>query len=525
MGEWFYLGLAAAGVYLPVTLVAIWAGWSKRHWFLRFAVVGGVLSLGLTIPAYDAVLVFLIHSVIVIAVLTVVKRRHARAAAKSGDVTHPPARLQFSLRDLLLAMVIVSAVCALLANVPAALWAEWPALLLFGGSFAATTFAFVAIAVGPVRRKVPSTEETGGRRGWTRYPLRRKMVQTEEVTGRRRIVWDMLATGIMLLVLFNVIVAAGVYYRVINPPPIPKAALPDPNGYDTLIQAGRPLENVTVPDAQTATLPVLRAFLTTYGHVLEAARVGLGQESRIPLTYSPADDTSPFISRCKQIGRAFIVEGKLAEAEGRGADAAESYLDAIRLGDLTPRGGLLVHSLLGWALKQKGMNSLYEMRNTLTRDQCRELIDTLRAIEAEQEPLEDLLTRETRWLYYDGSGKEGRAVAVFASSELIDFDRERAQFYADFHKARVRLLICELALRMYRVQHGGPPRELADLVPDFLPAVPEDPFSGKPLIYRPRATGYLLYSVGPNRRDDDGQPLNDDTDLGRSDVRLGEIEK
>jgi hypothetical protein len=32
--------------------------------------------------------------------------------------------------------------------------------------------------------------------------------------------------------------------------------------------------------------------------------------------------------------------------------------------------------------------------------------------------------------------------------------------------------------------------------------VPGDPFGGKDFIYRRRGAGYLLYSVGPNLRDD-----------------------
>jgi hypothetical protein len=42
-------------------------------------------------------------------------------------------------------------------------------------------------------------------------------------------------------------------------------------------------------------------------------------------------------------------------------------------------------------------------------------------------------------------------------------------------------------------------------VPAFLPAVPVDPFSGEPLVYKPSAADYLLYSVDANRKDDGGQ--------------------
>jgi hypothetical protein len=40
--------------------------------------------------------------------------------------------------------------------------------------------------------------------------------------------------------------------------------------------------------------------------------------------------------------------------------------------------------------------------------------------------------------------------------------------------------------------------------------VPDDLFTGKPLIYKPEEKGFLLYSVGPNGKDEDGRGLKDD---------------
>ena len=65
-----------------------------------------------------------------------------------------------------------------------------------------------------------------------------------------------------------------------------------------------------------------------------------------------------------------------------------------------------------------------------------------------------------------------------------------------------RLLIVELALANYRDEHGKYPRTLADLVPGELERLPNDPFSGKPLVYRLTDEGFRLYSVGPNGVDD-----------------------
>ncbi|MEI2722644.1 MAG: hypothetical protein V9H26_03600 [Verrucomicrobiota bacterium] len=68
-----------------------------------------------------------------------------------------------------------------------------------------------------------------------------------------------------------------------------------------------------------------------------------------------------------------------------------------------------------------------------------------------------------------------------------------------------RLTITAIALERYRLRHGRPPNDLAALVPDFLPAVPIDLMSGRPLAYLLTAGGAsTLYSVGEDGRDDGG---------------------
>jgi len=61
------------------------------------------------------------------------------------------------------------------------------------------------------------------------------------------------------------------------------------------------------------------------------------------------------------------------------------------------------------------------------------------------------------------------------------------------------------ALRLYEIDHGERPPELGALVPDYLPAVPLDPFSdGDPIGYLPNAKYPRLYSVGDDGVDHGG---------------------
>jgi hypothetical protein len=70
------------------------------------------------------------------------------------------------------------------------------------------------------------------------------------------------------------------------------------------------------------------------------------------------------------------------------------------------------------------------------------------------------------------------------------------------------------ALERYRLARGELPRRLEDLVPDFIAQIPCDVVDGQPLRYR--ATGadkFILWSVGWNQTDDDGQVVLDGNKL------------
>ncbi len=70
-------------------------------------------------------------------------------------------------------------------------------------------------------------------------------------------------------------------------------------------------------------------------------------------------------------------------------------------------------------------------------------------------------------------------------------------------------LLLAFALAWYQRDKGRYPTTLDELSPKYLPRVPRDIFSGKPLIYRPREDGYLLCSVGANGEDDGGRSFDD----------------
>jgi len=72
------------------------------------------------------------------------------------------------------------------------------------------------------------------------------------------------------------------------------------------------------------------------------------------------------------------------------------------------------------------------------------------------------------------------------------------------------LLLLALALRAYQGERGRYPDRLEALVPAYLKRVPPDPFGkGGAPIYRPEGSRYVLYSLGPDGKDDGGKPVQD----------------
>jgi hypothetical protein len=71
--------------------------------------------------------------------------------------------------------------------------------------------------------------------------------------------------------------------------------------------------------------------------------------------------------------------------------------------------------------------------------------------------------------------------------------------------AQSRVAVTVLATERWRRSHGGAvPADLNVLVPDFLPDVPQDPFTGRALRLSKAADGYTIYSVGIDRVDNGG---------------------
>jgi hypothetical protein len=296
-----------------------------------------------------------------------------------------------------------------------------------------------------------------------------------------------------------VLAAAGfVYCLLAFPPSIPEVAMPVPNAYEQVLRAGEPLVSL-----QSLMRPDQNGLQPTSGSIAEIrqkacadARAALAGEGRVPLEYSRNDDPmGRFVVLCRLM-HALEAEASQATRENRFGDAIACYRDVFRLSALSARGGRLDDCSGRPLLEKEPIRALQEMTGSLSRDQCQTVIEMLASAHEDAESLEVLCERERVWKCH-AWGWQGRLEDLI---ERITGGRDVSWVvnveYVKEGEARSRITRGELALRMYHLDHGQFPERLEDLVPDYLPAVPEDPFSGHPLVYRRQADGYVLYSVG-----------------------------
>ncbi len=323
-----------------------------------------------------------------------------------------------------------------------------------------------------------------------------------------------------------VLFAASSAYVLLKPAPA-FPPLPIPNGYDDLIRAGDDATGDPPKSLPTGTSNVaeLRAFLSPNREAIQLARVGLSRECGVPVAFSRQALEAHLgrIQPLRKVGRLLNAEGTLAALETRNRAAAESFLDLYRLGQAAARNGLMVDYSLGLAFESMGSMGLANLRAKLTADEDREVLKELRVLDHRSEPPDRVADRERAWYRRSAPSYERLMMWVSGAGERqLKPAVTSLRWSATQNRTTLRLLIADLAVRAFRAEHGTYPQRLAELVPAELDSVPIDPFSGQPLIYRPVDSAYLLYSVGPDGRDDSGTPMADAKIwwTARGDIRL-----
>lgn len=509
-----FAGLVATSAS-GIGLLSVWAGDGRGHWFVRLPAVGAVLALGTLIPAYDLILLFFTQAAVVVLTLFMVRGISGRRDRQTpGDPESGVAMLKprFAVADLLLAVAVACGIFAVSGNVPRKVWEISPRLAVLGMSLGAVTLAAAWVALGRVRLlirlPVAGLVAAAASSVWNRvlgnvqpfYPdygvqldfdhawwlvliamaaagvmiaVHLLLAKTSRRAAGRQGAAGLSTGSLFVLRLAKLILAAMIVlppaytlYRLVTPPPVADAPLPRRIAYEE----------------------ETKRFISQW------------QNSRPEVTIKT-------LSRFNALSDDWEIDGgaRLAVYRGEVAQAARSYLNCIYLGHSRARGGRAAGLLLGIWCEGVGTRQLPNLQRNLSQSERHRLAENLAEIEATREAVEPVLRRERTWVH-STLGWQGRLHAMIGdiTGAQGEYETLMETLYLS-NRTVIRLLICDIGVGMYQLENGKPPRGLSQLVPDYLPSVPEDPFGGGPLVYRLQGDGHVLYSIGPNRRDDGGR--------------------
>jgi hypothetical protein len=270
------------------------------------------------------------------------------------------------------------------------------------------------------------------------------------------------ASLVMLLAAFPLFI----FWKLLHPSHVPPGLLPQPNGYDDIVAAGSVVRNNS-PILDTQLEPTSTAQLASevakFSNVFAQIRLGLSRQFQTPVW--PTDSRTPLlmttlmdVTSLRSAARALMREAELAQQQGRFADATSISIENMRLGQAVTRGGVLNTYFIGLALEGIGRETLYPAIVHLDASTCKHLNIALQQLERDREPIDDVLHRDRIYdenaygwfghlfvLLHDFNGDYGNNHRSEATSQL-----PRVQ-------AIDRLLMTELALRAYKLEHNALP--------------------------------------------------------------------
>ena len=310
---------------------------------------------------------------------------------------------------------------------------------------------------------------------------------------------------IAVAVCFVAVILTVVIFSIRQPPP--SSPLPNPNGYDDLLKAGQSVTG-KLDGLSDLDHDALRALVATNAEALQLLRLGLSRKCAVPTdaTIAYFGSISGDLIGLKSLARLLAAEGRLAEMEGRPADAARSYVDAIRLGAGMSRGGLMMNRLVGIACQGVGGIPLVKLIPKLSCEQMQPLMAELEQVDTNTVTWKEVLENEDRWVRAQ-RGSFPNPIRIVSDWWQARNVRKASKERHDLAVTRLRLLITELALRYYRCERRDAPGRLDELAPKYVRQLPSDPFGSPTLAYRREGTNWVLYSRGPDRTDDGGKPV------------------
>jgi hypothetical protein len=268
--------------------------------------------------------------------------------------------------------------------------------------------------------------------------------------------------------------------------PAPESPLPKPNGYDKFIEAAGMLQGES-DLYDTMSEPELAALVATNTEPLALARSAFTNECRVPVQYTSSyfSTATKHFMGLRMLAQVMTARGRLAELQNHSAEAAQDYLDVIHFGTESGRGGFMADAMIGVAIEGMGQSHLENLIANLDAASCRSTATALASLDSRRQAWDDSVEREDTMQRRLAPNFFGYlAATVLMHKQLVD-GRDKAKMNFCDTQRKTRTLTIEFAARAYELDKGKPPTSITDLVPTYLKAVPQDPTTGKDMVYPP----------------------------------------
>ena len=241
---------------------------------------------------------------------------------------------------------------------------------------------------------------------------------------------------VIIAIIAGLLLALPVYIYFTAQGAPPAVSIPNPNAYDTYVQAGRQITGWP-DDVDQADTEQLREFISSNQAALELLQEAAEQECAVPIDLdTPFDEMKPLfdeVGLAKQGQMLLRAAAVLAEREDRPMEAADYYLRMIKNGQRFPSGGVLLHYQMGRAFELLALRPLEALVPKLSPEQRLELADRLEALKSPPHDLVAIMDREA----YMSRSQHGLLIQLTAMSglrkaEMAKMNAEQAERQATY---------------------------------------------------------------------------------------------
>jgi hypothetical protein len=524
------------------SMVTLWAVASPRHWFWRSWVVLAFLLLFLLIPAYELIIAGAAQTAVVVGGMLIWRYRRQRSESTSLS-TEPT---QVSLRTIFLFTVIFAAAMAVLGQFPDApflIWIRWMgpgitagfvtlfAVWLILGKTRLTFRVLLAVILVLLTTAILAWMMTASRatQGWTEmwwltFETIFSQAWLEKVAQRGLYFLPAIATGFFSVAAWTLLFRKTGWFNPFGEPDTNKSrwiyratwflitatisALPLYLFFNLITWSAPPPDELK---------PAYYAHFNAAGAMISDADVQIflrwHNQTRSVLK-DRIEANQPAIKRMHIAFNELNVDGPKV-IHDRDATVGLAVLANARVGlakqsnDLqeelnTRRDQLLCfHFLMEYpGAEGEIVENIWKLRDKLDNKQLADIVRLIAKLETEKMPwdkVQQVMTIEAAKSHWQN--RVSYLMWEWSGRDL--YENNRTWYFESCIKART--LAIDMALYSFNEQNGQLPNTLEELVPKYFDSLPEDPYGEGPFQYRLKDNQVILYSVGPNGIDEQGQ--------------------